>query len=56
MNPPSGKVLPRQNLVRRKRRPAVRRVPVGNMLPAMFLPIAYIPLAEWLSNFAKIGI
>jgi len=22
----------------------------GNMLPAMFLPIAYIPLANWLSS------
>lgn len=26
------------------------RVKVGNMLPAMFLPIAYIPLAEWLAG------
>ena len=32
------------------------KIKVGNMLPAMFLPIAYIPLAEWLSDFAKIGI
>lgn len=33
------------------------KIKVGNMLPAMFLPIAYIPLAEWLSGgfFAKIG-
>jgi len=22
----------------------------GNMLPAMFLPIAYIPIANWLSG------
>ena len=27
------------------------KIKVGNMLPAMFLPIAYIPLAEWLSGF-----
>ena len=26
------------------------KIKVGNMLPAMFLPIAYIPLAEWLSE------
>ena len=26
------------------------KIKVGNMLPAMFLPIAYIPLAEWLSK------
>ena len=26
------------------------RIKVGNMLPAMFLPIAYIPLAEWLAG------
>lgn len=32
------------------------KIKVANMLPAMFLPIAYIPLAEWLSDFAKIGI
>ena len=25
------------------------KIKVGNMLPAMFLPIAYIPLANWLS-------
>ncbi len=25
------------------------KIPVGNMLPAIFLPIAYIPLAGWLS-------
>ena len=30
------------------------KIKVGNMLPAMFLPIVYIPLADWLSNFAKI--
>ena len=26
------------------------KIKVGNMLPAMFLPIAYIPLAEWLGE------
>ena len=26
------------------------KIKVGNMLPAMFLPIVYIPLAEWLSD------
>lgn len=26
------------------------RIKVGNMIPAMFLPIAYIPLADWLSR------
>ena len=26
------------------------KIKVGNMLPAMFLPIAYIPLAEWLAG------
>ena len=26
------------------------KVKVGNMLPAMFLPIAYVPLAQWLSR------
>jgi len=26
------------------------KIKVGNMLPAMFLPIAYIPLANWLSS------
>jgi uncharacterized membrane protein YqgA involved in biofilm formation len=26
------------------------RIKVGNMIPAMFLPIAYIPLANWLSR------
>ena len=26
------------------------KIKVGNMLPAMFLPIAYIPLAQWLSG------
>ena len=26
------------------------KVKVGNMLPAMFLPIAYLPLASWLSG------
>ena len=28
------------------------KIKVGNMLPAMFLPIAYIPLANWISNFS----
>ena len=27
------------------------KIKVGNMLPAIFLPIAYIPLAQWLSGF-----
>lgn len=26
------------------------RIKVGNMLPAIFLPIAYIPLAEWIGS------
>ena len=26
------------------------KIKVGNMIPAMFLPIAYIPLASWLSE------
>lgn len=26
------------------------KIKVGNMLPAIFLPIAYIPLVEWLSS------
>lgn len=26
------------------------RIKVGNMLPAMFLPIAYLPLADWLAG------
>ncbi len=26
------------------------KIKVGNMLPAMFLPIAYIPLVDWLSE------
>ena len=26
------------------------KIKVGNMLPAMFLPIAYIPLLEWISR------
>ena len=25
-------------------------IKVGNMLPAAFLPIAYIPLAQWLAG------
>ena len=24
------------------------KIRVGNMLPAIFLPIAYVPLADWL--------
>ena len=28
------------------------KIKVGNMLPAMLLPIAYIPLADWLSDLA----
>ena len=27
-----------------------KRLRVGNMLPAIFLPIAYIPLSEWISR------
>ena len=30
------------------------KIKVGNMLPAMFLPIAYIPLAQWLGDLVKI--
>ena len=30
-----------------------RRVPVGNMLPAIFLPVVYLPLAAWLAELAK---
>ena len=26
------------------------KIKVGDMLPAMFLPIAYIPLVEWLAK------
>ena len=26
------------------------RIKVSNMLPAIFLPIVYIPLADWLSG------
>ncbi len=26
---------------------------VGNMLPAIFLPIAYLPLADWISGFVR---
>ncbi len=29
------------------------RIKVGNMLPAMFLPILYLPLAEWISSLAE---
>ena len=31
--------------------PDREKIKAGNMLPAMFLPIVYIPLAEWLSGF-----
>ena len=27
------------------------KIKVGNMLPAMFLPIVYVPLAEWIGGF-----
>ena len=27
------------------------KIKVGNMLPAIFLPIAYIPLADWIGRF-----
>ena len=30
------------------------KIKVGNMLPAMFLPIAYIPLAEWIGKLAAL--
>ena len=30
--------------------PDREKIRAGNMLPAMFLPIVYIPLAEWLSG------
>ncbi len=30
--------------------PGKEKIKVGNMLPAMFLPILYIPLANWLSG------
>ena len=30
--------------------PPRERIKVGNMLPAMFLPIAYLPLAQWLAG------
>ena len=26
------------------------KIKVGNMLPAIFLPIAYMPLAQWLGG------
>ena len=26
------------------------KIKVGNLLPAMFLPIVYVPLAEWLGG------
>lgn len=29
------------------------KIKVGNMLPAMFLPIAYIPLAEWIGGVVE---
>ena len=30
------------------------KIKVGNMLPAMFLPIVYIPLAEWICGLAAL--
>ena len=30
-----------------------KRIKVANMLPAIFLPIAYIPLADWISGLMK---
>ena len=30
------------------------KIKVGNMLPAMFLPIAYIPLANWIGRLAAL--
>ena len=30
------------------------KIKVGNMLPAMFLPIAYIPLADWICRLAAL--
>ena len=30
------------------------KIKVGNMLPAMFLPIAYIPLADWIGGLAAL--
>ena len=32
-----------------------RKLRVGNMLPAIFLPIAYIPLANWISGLITSG-
>jgi hypothetical protein len=29
---------------------AKTKIKVGNMLPAIFLPIAYIPLVDWLTG------
>ena len=26
------------------------RIKVANMLPAIFLPLAYVPLADWISS------
>ena len=30
-----------------------KRIKVANMLPAIFLPIAYVPLSEWISGLVK---
>ena len=28
----------------------LRKIPVANMLPAMFLPVLYQPLAQWIAR------
>jgi len=33
-----------------------KRLRVGNMLPAVFLPLVYLPLADWFANFLKTSI
>ena len=35
--------------------PDREKIRAGNMLPAMFLPIVYIPLAGWLSGFVPLS-
>lgn len=30
-----------------------KRIKVANMLPAVFLPVAYLPIAEWISGLVK---
>ena len=32
------------------------KIKVGNMLPAIFLPVLYIPLAEWLEHWFLIAV